>query len=206
MKANREVRTKRVLIYVLFGGLLLALTLVVVTQKIFALREIDGVRRLGHELAWAFFGDTKEIDLAYSPEEVWAAYRRATNTTAFFTSPIRESVVKCDYSLFSAPGVTPYRGTNTALFKPENNAWCMVGDLTNESSNQVPVFLTRNVKACTLAELHGLIADTLSDEAPFGKKCVIVVLKNHKAFTLDGNADWSSVLGAHDYTNRILRP
>ena len=82
----------------------------------------------------------------------------------------------------------------------------MVADVSAESPDQTPVFLSRNVKARTLTELHGRVSDTLSDDEPFGKKCVLLVFKSTKALVVDGQADWSSILGTNVYTNRILRP
>jgi len=194
-----------VFIGAVLGCLLLALALVV--QKIFYERELSRVRNLGCVMAMSFFCEIDADYGQYSPADSWKSYSCASNTTSFFTNEISIfQSLRADYSFFSAPGISPYKGTNAALFKPENNAWCMTGDLTSKSSDLVPLFLTRNVKVSTLAELQGRVADTLSDEAPFGKKSVIVVLKGFKAMVIDGSEDWSSVFGTHVYTNRILRP
>lgn len=129
------------------------------------------------------------------------------SSTTFFTSIINNRImVNVDYSFFSAPGIIPYHGTNAAMFKPENNAWCIVADLHETASAKAPILFTRNLKISTLTELKGRVGDQLDDAPPFGRKNLVIVFNDGRCFALKPDMLWSNILGGQSFTNRVLRP
>ena len=97
-------KRKRVVTSAIFGGLLLALVVVIAVQKLSASNKINRARLRGRGLAFALFDDFETDDLFYSTDEIWSAYKLATNSTVFFTSPMMEHWIKLqDYSFYSAP-------------------------------------------------------------------------------------------------------
>ena len=133
----------------------------------------------------------------------WPQSDTYATSTAVFTNLLIRGVLKKDYSLFAAPGLPACVGTNAALFKAENNAWCVVADVKDSDSDQMPLLFTRNLKINSLAEFKGV--EQLSDDPPFGRKCVLVIFKGGEAqkFTPDMLASNFNTCHA---TNRVLRP
>ena len=127
-------------------------------------------------------------------------------STAVLTYLVECGALRTDYSFFSAPGLTPYRGTNAAFFRGENNAWCVVADIRDNNSNRMPYLFTRNLKISSLAELKGRVAEQLSDEPPFGHRGATVIFTDSKAQFLAFDMLWSNVLSGQTFTNQVLRP
>jgi hypothetical protein len=136
----------------------------------------------------------------------WPKSKVALSSTAFITNVVDRRAINVAYSYFSAYGVAPYRGTDATLFKAENNAWCVVADIHDETSDKIPYLFTRNLRISSLAELKGKVGDQLSDEPPFGRKGVPVIFKGGVAKILKPDMLWSNVLGGATFTNRVLRP
>ena len=137
------------------------------------------------------------------------AWPKATDlptSTAVFTNMLDRGELKVSYAFFSAPGVAIYKGTNAALFRPENNAWCVVADISEAGTGHIPLLFTRNLRIASLADLKGKVGDQLSDEPPFGRKGVPVIFLGGTAKILTPNMLWSDVLGGATFTNRVLRP
>jgi hypothetical protein len=136
----------------------------------------------------------------------WPKSGVVPNSTAFFTNVVGHGAINVDYSFFAAEGIKPYRGTNADLFKSENNEWCVVADLHDETPEKIPYLFTRNLRVASLAELKGRVGDQLSGEPPFGLRCVLVIFKGGKARILRHDMLWSNILGGATFTNRVLRP
>ena len=126
-----------------------------------------------------------------------------SSSTSVFTNLVGSGILKTDYSYFAAPGLKVYKGTNAALFTAENNAWCVVADVKDSDSDQMPLLFTRNLKLDSLAEFNGV--EQLSDDPPFGRKCVLVIFKGGAAMVLKPDALASTFNTCHA-TNRVLRP
>jgi hypothetical protein len=138
--------------------------------------------------------------------DFWPKSGVVPNSTAFFTNVIGSGQLRVDYAYFSASDITPYRGKNADLFKAANNAWCVVADIHDETSDKIPYLFTRNLRVASLAELKGRVGDQLSGEPPFGLKCVPVIFKGGAARILRHDMLWSNILGGATFTNRVLRP
>ncbi|MCX7008650.1 MAG: hypothetical protein NTY53_15600 [Kiritimatiellaeota bacterium] len=136
----------------------------------------------------------------------WPKSIEFPTSTAFFTNTVYRGDLKVDYSFFSAQGITPYKGTNAASFKAENNAWCVVADINEGNTDKIPVLFTRNLHVSSLADLKGKVGDQLSDDPPFGRKGVPVIFNGGSGTILKPDMLWSDVLGGATFTNRVLRP
>jgi hypothetical protein len=141
----------------------------------------------------------------YDKKEGWPSSARFTNSTAFFTNLFSAHTSNEYHQLFDAPGFNLHEGTNAAL-NAENNAWCVVADLTDKTPDSVPFLLTRNVRAHSLADLRGRVGETLLNEPPYGKKGAVVVSRGGVSQMLKPDMLWSNILGGQTFTNRVLRP
>jgi len=139
-------------------------------------------------------------------ENGWPKANKFSTSSAFFTNLVGKGAMHVDYSFLAAPGVTPYRGTNGAMFKAKNNAWCVVADIKESDPDRMPVLFTRNLCVTNLAELHGRIRDQLSTDAPYGGRVLILINKDGEAFKLNPDKQWSDYFDGLSFTNRVLRP
>ena len=137
----------------------------------------------------------------------WPVSSEFQSSTSYITNVVSLGAIRRDdYSLFSAPNITSYHGTNAAVFRAENNAWCVVAGLSDEASDITPFLFTRNLNVSCLAELKGKVGDQLCDGPPFGRKGVTVIFKGGAARILKPDLLWSNILGGQTFTNRVLRP
>jgi hypothetical protein len=133
----------------------------------------------------------------------WPQSTLYSSSTSVFTNLVGSETIKTDYSFFAAPGLKAYKGTNAGLFTAENNAWCVVADVKDSDPDQMPVLFTRNLKIDSLAEFKG--TGQLSDDPPFGRKCVLVIFNGGEAMVLKPDVLASNFNIGHA-TNRVLRP
>ena len=87
-------------------------------------------------------------------------------------------------------------------------AWNVV-DLPPDASRELPLLISRNIRADSLASLTGRVADAIADEPPFGTNYVIIIFRSGRASLIQGDAlagTWIPYLGSPPPTNRILRP
>ena len=167
--------------------------------------KMTGTLSNGRQIFIALFSQTLEGTVT-GKDSTWPRASDFPTSTSLLTNLVGSGALKVDYSFFSAPGLTPYRGTNADLFKADNNAWCMVADLKDTDSDQTPFLFTRNLRVANLAELKGKVGALLSDELPFGGQGVAIVFKSGAAQKLRPDMLWSDVLGGATFTNRVLRP
>lgn len=87
-------------------------------------------------------------------------------------------------------------------------AWNVV-DLAPDAPRDMPMLISHNVQADSLASLTGRISDSVADIPPFGTNTVIVVFRSGHGITLGGEAltySWLPHFGGRTLTNRIIRP
>ena len=114
----------------------------------------------------------------------WPRKGQYRTTTEFFVELVESGALQVTYDFFAAPGLPPARSSDPRDFKAENNAWRMVLGLDNAPEG-TPFLFTRN---CDIDALRaGDDPIILSDEPPFGKKGMVVVLKGGAAFFLKGD-------------------
>jgi prepilin-type N-terminal cleavage/methylation domain-containing protein len=101
------------------------------------------------------------------------------NSTEFWINVVTGSIMKVDFSFFSAPGVTPAKGTDPVNFTEENNAWCIVADISDTAADQTPLLFTRNLDIDTLVDAYPSASPEtkLTDVNPFGRKGLPTILK-----------------------------
>ncbi|MCL1922150.1 MAG: hypothetical protein FWG50_13945 [Kiritimatiellaeota bacterium] len=85
-----------------------------------------------------------------------------------------------DYSKLAGAGVP--RVVGTGVLKPENNMWCIAGNLREDMDDRIPVLVTRNVDCSSFhIKTHGNPDAPLQwsqqYKTPFGRKCFVMVRK-----------------------------
>ena len=126
------------------------------------------------------------------------------NSTDYFKWVLTNNIMKVDYSFFSAPGITPYKGIDPAQFTAANNAWCVVADVNDATPDAFPLFFTRSLNIINTGE-KSLSTKMLPSVSPFGDKGVVVVAKGGSTVVLkkdivDANFNPTGP------TNNVLRP
>jgi prepilin-type N-terminal cleavage/methylation domain-containing protein len=131
----------------------------------------------------------------------WPKY---TNTTAvskgafkycneYFAWLVTNDILQSDCAYFSAPGITPSLATATSNidcsasgnFTKENNAWCVVGDLSDSTADSTPFIFTRNLAGIADGkDLTTLTSISLTNDAPYGDKGLVLVNKGGAGFVL----------------------
>ena len=105
-------------------------------------------------------------------------------STEFFIDLVESGRMNVSYDFFAARGIPGAKSTNSGDFKAENNAWCIVLGL-EDAPDDTPFMFTRNYAPDALQS--GDAPLVLTDQPPFGKDGLVVVLKNGSAFTLRKN-------------------
>lgn len=184
--------------FMMFLVLLIMISLAVDTHG----GSITGTLSHGRQIFIAMLARTLDNSVL-EKEFGWPQSSTYSTSTAVFTNLVRSGALKVDYPFFAAPGLTAYMGTNAEMFKAENNAWCVVADVKASDSDQIPVLFTRNLKINSLAECKG--AEQVSDDPPFGRKCVLVITMGGETLKLTPEMLVSNFNTCHA-TNRVLRP
>ena len=125
------------------------------------------------------------------------------NSTDYFKWVITNKVMNVDFSFFSAPGITPYKGVDAAQFLPANNAWCMTANVNDSTPDGAPLLFTRNLNIDALNDTP--LADALTDRDPFGKKGVVVVTKGGSTMSLKQDI-LTNNFNTVNASNVVLRP
>lgn len=87
-------------------------------------------------------------------------------------------------------------------------AWSVV-DLPDDAPRDLPLLISRNVRAASLASLTGRVADAVADEPPFGTNSVVIVARGGRVTTIQGdalNGPWSAFLGPRPPALPVHRP
>jgi prepilin-type N-terminal cleavage/methylation domain-containing protein len=126
------------------------------------------------------------------------------NSTDYWKYVITNNVMNVDFSFFSAPGISPYKGNDPTLFTEANNAWCISADVSDSTADGTPLLFTRNLNI-TKTDEKQLDTKMPGDRTPFGSKGVVMVTKGGGAMTLKKdyiNANFNPT----GSTNDVLRP
>jgi hypothetical protein len=116
-----------------------------------------------------------------------------------FPSSVKQDALP--FSMFAAPGIPPYRGTNPAKFGSANNAWCVTLDIAPRSKTVYPFYFTRNLM-CTSIETASI---QIEDTAPFGRKGVVTIMSDGAGLIIRGEY-LRTAFNPSEGTNRVLRP
>ena len=90
-----------------------------------------------------------------------------------------------DWSKLAGAGVPEMSGPGE--LKPENNMWCVVGNLTNDMDDMIPVLVTRNVDCSSFHIKTQANPDTplrwsQQYNTPFGSKGFVIIRKGGAVF------------------------
>lgn len=121
--------------------------------------------------------------------------RDGTSTGYFAGFLLKKKLLEPAPGFFGGPGL-PVEAAADQL-KAENVAWLLLADAENAPAN-LPVLLSRNARVSKVSDLKGRIADTLSDQPPFGKTAVLFIRKDGSAracIDKDLDATWETLLG-----------
>lgn len=113
----------------------------------------------------------------------WPAKGAYRTSTEYFIHLVEDNIMTVSYDFFSAPGIPPAKSSDPRDFTAENNAWRLVLGL-DDAPEGTPFLFTRNCDPGTLPAGENTLL--LTDNPPFGRKGVVVVLKGGSAFTLKG--------------------
>jgi hypothetical protein len=173
-------------------------------------RQARELLRNGARIHMQLFWDPV-INVRYEWWPKSTAGNRWTSSTKYFHDVItgRWGTNSARLALLSGPGLRTWKGGDPADFHAENNAWCVTLDLpTPPWPSEVPIderplFFTRNLKIDSLSDP---VDAALSDDAPFGKKAVVVIRTDGLGTVLWGKEEVVAYFKQFSATNRVLRP
>ncbi len=132
----------------------------------------------------------------------YPAYAEWGNSTDYWKNLMTNRVLAVDPSFFAGGGVPSEKDIDN--FAADNNAWCMVADITEASVDTLPMIFTRNLD---IAALQSVSEANLTDgENPFGTRGMVFVTKGGAGYVLDNTTinDQSFYVG--DAVNQVMRP
>lgn len=127
------------------------------------------------------------------------------NSTDFWEHCITRDIIDADYGFFSASGLPAYSGLDHRRFGEENNAWCIVADITDGTRNVTPLLFTRNLRIQMLGDPVNHPRAVLEAGVPFGTRGVVVVNKGGSGSIQRTPLDPDRFNPAED-RNLVLRP
>lgn len=107
------------------------------------------------------------------------------------------------YAACAAYGVAAYDGTNSASFSTNNNAWCFVANINDQTPSSTPVMFSRNLNITSLNTPD--FAAALTTDQPFGQTGVVVVRLNGQAEFVK-KADINVKFNPTGAVNPVIRP
>lgn len=129
-------------------------------------------------------GQMNNAAVAESNASLWPQKGEYRTSTEFFIHLVESGMMTVTYDFFAAPGIPPAKTMDPNGFKAENNAWRLVLGL-DKAPEGTPFLFSKNYDPGQLN--RGDEPIVLNNEAPFGQKGVVVVLKGGSAFCLKGN-------------------
>jgi prepilin-type N-terminal cleavage/methylation domain-containing protein len=179
IKALRQKHTKgftliELLVVIAIIGTLAALLLPAV-QSALRRGQATSMGNNGKQVWYYINMVNDQLDVAGLPL-IWpnsgsTEFTGLTTSTDYFKKLVEFNVVETnavDFSLFGGFGILPAKTLDASLFSDVNNAWCIVGGITEKTPGNTPFMFTRNINATT---------KTLEDVLPFGEKIAVVVTK-----------------------------
>lgn len=172
------------------GVLAQARQLVSIGRNIFIMNHVE-----------AHYGSRKASESFRTLKE--ASSQRFSTSTDYFSFMVTSDFTNVEFRFFSAPGVLGERSRDENRFGAENNAWCVVSDVSTLQSTNSPIYFTRNVHIDRLGvdigvnDIHGL---------PFGTNCAVVITKYGDGLILEGEREIKSYFSSVVDTNIVLRP
>ncbi len=137
-----------------------------------------------------------------------AVFPKSSGTGAFQDSTeywkwvITNEFADITFAVFSAHGLKAYRGLDAGQFTADDNAWCVTADLDDSARSMIPAMFTRNLG---ITRLSDSLAGAVADNAPFGTRGVVVVMKDSSA-AIRSPGDLAETFNPAGATNRVLRP
>ena len=170
-------------VFAFIAGLAGAIVLPAVDKASDSAEQVQVVSNGANIYKAVFASQIQDLVLGSDRSE-WPRKGQYRTTTEFFVELVGSGTINAAFDVFAAPGLPPARSSDPLDFKAENNAWRMVLGL-DDAPEGTPFLFTRNYDPKTLVAGDDPIV--LSDEPPFGKKGMVVVLKGGSAFFLKGD-------------------
>jgi prepilin-type N-terminal cleavage/methylation domain-containing protein len=218
------------LVVIAIIGILVAIVLPAVSGALFR-GQLTATMANGKSIVTSIFAkDTESIYIStlggwprYSASDN-AASNAFSTSTAFFTNLVLNGTLSVNYSFFGAKGVPP---PSAGGFQGGNNAWCVVGDVSETFPETSPALFTKNLwhdKSSGHPLSESLTAGTpasgpiaeLGSVAPFDKKGFVFVSKGGGGYALQKEmlaiANFTNLfqradpVSSQNLTNRVLRP
>ena len=112
-----------------------------------------------------------------------------------------------DFSFFSLRGLKSANTTDPVGFTSANNAWCIAANVDVETPDGTPLLFTRNINITNTSGFVGPVAETLTDEEPYGREGAFVVMQGGAVVAVRPGDRWERILGMPPPSNKpVLRP
>lgn len=134
----------------------------------------------------------------------WPESSEFSTSTDYFVNLVTSKVMNVTYDFFSAKGVRAAKSSKESDFAAVNNAWNLVTDLTDGTSDGTPFLFTKNLESFPASGNTVFQSNIDTKSVPFGDQGVVVVHKGGAAYKLKdtdmtgSNFDPSGDIG--DYT------
>jgi prepilin-type N-terminal cleavage/methylation domain-containing protein len=134
-------------------------------------------------------------------------------STAYFRWFITNGTSRLNFELFGAAGLVTVRSADPAAFTGKNNAWSLVGGLSDSSPDAAPFLFTKNLdvlggklpaKGADLTALIKEDRDASGNPVPFGKHGVVLVTKGGQSLIVDVK-QLTTDFNPQNVTNDVLK-
>lgn len=181
------------LVVIAIIALLTAIVLPAINNALFRGR-LTATAANGRSIHQAVFA--KQTESVYTTTaSAWPQSGDFPSSSHFFDSLVSNKTISVGYNFFTAPGIPPAANRAAFLTPPGgqvNNAWCVVEDITDSTSETLPFIFTRNlnIRANLIEEDYSSVtADDISQNLvatldPFGDKGFVFVTKGGATYSL----------------------
>jgi prepilin-type N-terminal cleavage/methylation domain-containing protein len=210
------------LVVIAIIGILAGIVLPAVTGALFKARVVETSTRAKSIVQSIFAADTANI---YGTSATgWPKAGGSTvistftfaNSTDFFKHMVTSGVMTVNFSFFSAPQVVS--AANEAGFLAANNAWCLVGGISDNYPETAPAVFTRNLFPFATMNATLITGGKIAlddSRRPFGEKGFCFATKGGGAFSILAEdlkpASFTNLFNTANstgtgLTNTVLRP